>query len=167
MIDVKIRKTKLEDYEDIKAIHKEVGIVLQNMRPDVFDVNGYIEISPELFADVLKNFFMLSAVVKGKAKEKVVGFLRAVKKDYSYSTESALFINELAVSEKYRKHGIGTLLMEKAEGFAKSHGLFVALNVWQSNRKAVAFYERLGYVPRTVVLEKKRGDILNNENEFE
>ena len=166
MIDVRIRKTKLDDYEDIKVIHKEVGMVLQNMRPDVFDVNGYIEISPELFADVLKNYFMLSAVIKVRDKERVVGFLRAVKKDYSYSTESALFINELAVSEKYRKHGIGTLLMGKAEGFAKSHGLFVALNVWPK-RKAMAFYERLGYVPRTVVLEKKRGDILNNENEFE
>ena len=167
MLDVRIRKTKLSDYEDIKAIYSEIGILHQNMRPDVFNVSTVLELSKEYFEEIVKTHYMLSAVVIVKDKERVVGFLDAIKKDYAYSKESSLFISELGVREKYRKLGIGSSLMEKAEAFAKKNGLFVALNVWHTNRKAMAFYEHLGYVPRTVVLEKKINDIFTSQNELE
>jgi len=167
MLDVRIRKTKLSDYADIKAIYEEIGLLHKEMRPDVFTVKGCLELSAKDFEEKVRTHYMLSAYVVVKDKERVVGFLEAIKRDFPFSVDSALFISELGVREKYRKLGIGTSLMEKAEAFAKKNGLFVALDVWQSNRKALAFYEHLGYVPRTILLEKKISDILTNQNELE
>ncbi len=165
MIDVRIRRTKLTDYEDIKAISSEIGLMHKELRPDVFTISSALELSRERFEESVRTHYMISAVIVVRDVERVVGFLDAIKEDYSYSKDSALFISEIGVREKYRKHGIGSYLMEKAEAFAKRNGMFVALNIWQSNRKALAFYERLGYVPRTIVLEKKISDLYNNEND--
>ena len=165
MIDVRIRRTKLTDFQDIKAIYDEIGLMHKTLRPDVFTVSNALELNQKYFEECVHTHYMISAVVVVNGVERVIGFLDAIKEDYRYSKDSALFISEMGVREKYRKHGIGSYLMEKAEAFAKRNGMFVALNVWQTNRRALAFYERLGYVPRILVLEKKISDLLANEND--
>jgi len=60
--------------------------------------------------------------------------------------EHALLIQELAVSPRARKAGVGRALMQAAEDYARSVGLdCVLLNTWAFNIGAHDFYERLGY----------------------
>ncbi len=165
MLDVRIRRTKLTDFQDIKAIYDEIGLMHKTLRPDVFTVSSALELNQKYFEECVRTHYMISAVIEVNGVERVVGFLDAIKEDYSYSKDSALFISEVGVREKYRKHGIGSYLMEKAEAFAKRNGMFVSLKVWPSNRRALAFLERLGYVPRILVLEKKISDLFNNESD--
>lgn len=56
------------------------------------------------------------------------------------------YIDALAVSPAWKGRGIGTELIAAAEQYAKRQGFMkIALNVEQSNTRARALYQRLGY----------------------
>lgn len=58
------------------------------------------------------------------------------------------FINRLAVAPAYRRHKVGTQLMHALLERAWSEGMsFVTLEVRESNRTAIAFYEQFGFHP--------------------
>jgi len=55
-------------------------------------------------------------------------------------------IGGLVVDAVQRSHGVGTLLMERAENWAREHGCkIVSLRSNVIRERAHAFYERLGY----------------------
>ena len=65
-------------------------------------------------------------------------------------------ITEFIVSEKFRSHGTGKLLLEKMEDFFKKSGCRdVLLEVFGSNKEARKFYCSKGYGERTVEMMKK------------
>jgi diamine N-acetyltransferase len=56
-------------------------------------------------------------------------------------------VGSLAVRADHQHAGIGRALMQAAERWAAGQGINeIQLNVWEFNRGAIAFYERLGYV---------------------
>lgn len=56
-------------------------------------------------------------------------------------------VRDLAVARKYQRSGAGRALMMAAEDWAKERGVnTIELNVWEFNRGAFAFYQKLGYV---------------------
>lgn len=56
------------------------------------------------------------------------------------------FIENLAVKKKFRRCGVGKLLVEKAHQWALDQGITqVQLHTWEFNKEAIAFYEKLGY----------------------
>jgi ribosomal protein S18 acetylase RimI-like enzyme len=55
-------------------------------------------------------------------------------------------VDTVVVDERFRRAGIGRALMEHPAGWAAAQGAeSIELNVWEFNREAIAFYERLGY----------------------
>lgn len=55
-------------------------------------------------------------------------------------------VNRVAVSPEYRRHGVGTLLMQALLEQAWEEGMnYVTLEVRKSNENAVAFYKKLGF----------------------
>ena len=55
-------------------------------------------------------------------------------------------VADLAVTEAVRKRGVGTVLMRAAEARARQLGFDVlSLDLWSTNKAALAFYRRLGY----------------------
>jgi len=55
-------------------------------------------------------------------------------------------VENLAVVKRFRRFGIGTALMERAQRWAKSQNATqVDLHVWEFNTGAIAFYQKLGY----------------------
>ena len=59
----------------------------------------------------------------------------------------SLFINSLAVGEKWQRCGIGGRLLDYAYEQAKQDGFDrVSLHVWTDNLNAIAFYKRRGFV---------------------
>jgi ribonuclease HI len=56
-------------------------------------------------------------------------------------------VRDLAVARKYQRSGAGTALMKVAERWARERGTdTIEFNVWEFNRGAFAFYQKLGYV---------------------
>lgn len=58
----------------------------------------------------------------------------------------AMLIDQMSVNEDYQSKGIGTKLMEAALAFSKEQEVSkVQLTVWQDNKKAIEFYQKLGF----------------------
>lgn len=56
------------------------------------------------------------------------------------------YINNVGVSQKHRRMGIGRALMKALEENASSDAQFITLEVRQSNEAAIAMYKKLGYI---------------------
>jgi GNAT superfamily N-acetyltransferase len=55
-------------------------------------------------------------------------------------------LQSLMVDEKYRKHGIGRLLVETSEKWAKDKGAAeMRLDIWEFDQGPLHFYENIGY----------------------
>ena len=71
------------------------------------------------------------------------------------------YITNIAVTEQYRKNGVGTLLLRKIFSFAKERALsFVSLEVRVSNSGAISLYEKHGFTR-----EGERRDFYTNPKE--
>ncbi len=81
-------------------------------------------------------------------EDKLIGFI-----DYMVTFNSAT-ISQVAVTKKYRKQGIATMLMRKMFESLPSEGddivEFVTLEVRQSNEPAINFYLKNGFEKITV-----------------
>jgi len=66
-----------------------------------------------------------------------------------------LYIDDLCVDEKVRNSGIGTILFDAVEKFAKEQQCgSMTLNVWKFNEGAKLFYENNGMSIQRFTLEK-------------
>ncbi len=76
-------------------------------------------------------------------------------RDYFTGQERA-YISVLVVAEEAEGRGVGTALLQHAEAWALVHGYTeVSLDVFASNTRARAFYERTGYRPDWLHLVKR------------
>lgn len=72
----------------------------------------------------------------------------------------------VVVAERWRDVGIGSALVRAAQEWAKERGLLkVALAVFPDNERAIAVYERAGFVPEGLRRRQYRadGDVLRDE----
>ncbi len=68
-------------------------------------------------------------------------------------------LESLFIEETYRRHGIGTVLMEKALAWLdKAGAMRRQIGVAAGNEEAVPFYRRFGFEPRTIILEQAELD---------
>lgn len=65
-------------------------------------------------------------------------------------------VADLAVIADARRMGVGTALMTASEAWARERGLpALSLDVWSTNKPALAFYRRLGYSAESLCLVKR------------
>lgn len=89
------------------------------------------------FADKSKYYF----VAKDTATDELVGY-----GGYAHIIDEGHVMN-LAVKDGYRRKGIGTAILARIIGSCRSQGITaVTLEVDNSNEKAIALYEKLGFV---------------------
>ena len=75
----------------------------------------------------------------------VVGLV-TVGHRHHFSGQKDAYVGELVVAEAEEGRGIGRMLMQAAEGWARSQGLqYLTLETGAANGAARAFYAALGY----------------------
>jgi ribosomal protein S18 acetylase RimI-like enzyme len=66
-------------------------------------------------------------------------------RDY-FTDHSRAYVDNLAVAQEFEGKGVGRALLDYVERWARNHGYReVVLDVFASNQRAIAFYERQGY----------------------
>ena len=90
--------------------------------------------------------------------EKVIGVCTAEIKhcgdDIETRIRDILFIDYIAVDEKYRRCGIGTKLIDEIKQVAKKRNVqTVELNVWGFNENAIKFYDNNNMKPKRIIYE--------------
>ena len=67
-----------------------------------------------------------------------------------------MVIEEICVHEAARGHGIGTAMMEDIHALAKAYGCTeLKIGVYPQNEDAIRFYERFGFMIRSIDMLKK------------
>lgn len=111
-------------------------------------VAGEVRYLQEFFAGHLKGPLLLVAT---GADEQPIGFaLLEPAVDY-FSGESHAHLGMIAVTEAAEGTGASTALMRAAEKRARAQGFTkITLNVFEGNRRARRFYEKLGFAVEIV-----------------
>jgi len=102
------------------------------------------------FSEVLATSDANLIVAEGQGQ--VVGYLLGFDHGTFYANGRVAWVEEIAVSAEFRRKGIGKLLMQEFERWARQRECrLVAL----ATRRAAAFYEALGYEASAAYFRKK------------
>lgn len=143
-----IRKAETEDYSSLIDLFDEIDAVHRDHHPRIFQKPDgpvrEIEHYMGLISD--ENTIVFVAELEGK----ILGFVQAIVRDASdipiLVPRRYAIIDGIVVMSKYKKRGIGGMLMKRIEEWAKEKDVSsIELNVFEFNEEAITFYESLGY----------------------
>ena len=143
-----VRKATADDYNSICELFLEGDALHRGNLPHIFQTsNGAVREQDyylELIAD--ENVALLVA----EADKDLVGFVHAIVRDAPafpvFVPRRYAVVDAVGVRPKFQNHGIGRILMEQMQEWASAKGATsIELNVYEFNKTAISFYERLGY----------------------
>ena len=145
--NITIRKATKEDYPAIIRILTELERQHIEGAPQVFCQESYEEQVRDLdsiFADER------DALLVAERDFIILGYihisLMETEKLAMLKPRHFVKIRDLAVAWKYHRSGAGSALMQAAERWAMEHGIdTIELKVWEFNRGAFSFYDKMGY----------------------
>ena len=143
-----------KDRTDINRLARQVHALHVSWRPDLYTMPE--ELFPEeLFSELVKNRELYVAKLNGT----VVGFcwLRMrVSDGIGRVPRRIMLIDQICVDEALRSHGIGTRMMEEVRALAKAFGCTdMQLGVYPQNDAAVSFYQKCGFMIRSIDMQRK------------
>jgi ribosomal protein S18 acetylase RimI-like enzyme len=160
-VEVSIRKATAEDYNPLCELFDEVDVLHRGNLPHLFQKpNGPVREQDYywgLIADENVGVFV------AEIGEKLVGFVHAVIRDAPtipvFVPRRYAIVDSIGVKLGFQNHGIGRMLMDTVHEWAMAKGATsIELNVYEFNKTAIAFYERLGYE----TLSRKMSKALNS-----
>lgn len=150
-----IRQAKLEDFEAINSIFREVHKLHVENRPDFFrDIDP---LPKEEFVNILKSD---NQIILINEDEEINGFIKMEFKEKGETLTKkrrTLSIEQLGVKKSNHKSGIGRKLIEEAIKIFKE-GKFdkLILDVWTFNQNAIDFYKHLGFKEFNIKMELEK-----------
>jgi len=147
-----VRKAVMKDYESVVKIMNQVQKMHVNWRPDIYKLNNSI-IPVDIFAKTVEDDTFFVAEADGI----VVGIMNILFRHVetpSHITRDVIFIDSMAVDEKYRGLGIGHLFFEKAKQIkAQKHCDGIELQVNAKNKAAYEMYSKYGFTVKSINME--------------
>lgn len=146
-MDIIIREASSNDYKEIHKLVKEVHELHAKARPEDYKdcdnplkKDNYIsmlnDINIKIFVAELDNSEIFGYTVLKKIE---------IKEHPIMIDKRILHMDDLCVSKKYRRKGVGKRLYNKAKEYCKEICFDkLELNVWKFNEEAIEFYEALG-----------------------
>ncbi len=140
---VSVMKATQEDMSDVAKLSIEMLKYHNALSDNYFTVYPYKKYLSEFKNKLKENQYIIVA----KIDDKVIGFLSAQFKNTPwYKNANVCIINEIAVSEKYRSHGIGSALFNNLLLVCKDEKVEeIKLDVYDVNTRAKQLYKRLGF----------------------
>ncbi len=151
-----VRRAEARDIPAILDLLVQVDMVHHNGRPDLFKGPATKYTAEELkaiLADEARPVFVCV-----DERDRVLGHGFCVMQETGGQLlveHSTLYIDDICVDEAARGQGVGRALYGYIVEFARRTGCYyVTLNVWTCNPGAMAFYEKLGFAPYKIGMEK-------------
>lgn len=132
---------------------------LQDISIETFNDTFLEQNSPELVKDYLDKAFHTKQLEKELAapfsqfffvyhENEAAGYLKINTEEGQTENagKDALEIERIYIRKKFLKHGLGRFLLHHAIEIAKDlHKKKIWLGVWERNKNAIAFYEKMGF----------------------
>ena len=151
-MNINIRIARESDYTQVENIMNQVNALHVTWRPDI-----YKNINPVLPKAMYMEHLDKNEVVVATVNEQVVGILIYVTRFISGGpmvNRKVLFIDSMAVDEKYRGKGIGHKLFDYIKEICKENqydGLELQVNA--RNAAAKEMYEKYGFTEKSINME--------------
>jgi len=157
-MDITIRKATEKDYPELAKLYDELNTLHSKALPHLFVKLSKTPQDMAYIRSILKSKDAILFIAQ--SGEEIIGFIEAVvmqppdhpeavKRNYAY-------INDICVKMEYRRSAIGKKLVETVEKWAIESGLSeIQLNVWDFNKRGMAFFENSGFKPLRHIMEKK------------
>lgn len=147
-----VRKAAIDDYESVVKIMNQVQQMHVDWRPDIYKPSNDI-IPKDIFSEMVKGDTFFVAEADGN----VVGIMEIVFRHIespAHATRDVIFIDSMAVDEKYRGQGIGHLFFEKVKQI-KDEKQFdgIELQVNSKNKAAYEMYLKCGFTVKSINME--------------
>jgi ribosomal protein S18 acetylase RimI-like enzyme len=151
-----VRPAHTDDYLRLSTVFGEAERFHRVALPGVFRQPSGFFPPPALFGQLLDG--QDSAVFVAEDGPELVGVVtvraEAARENEIMVPRLSAIVEMLAVRSDRRRRGIGAALMLAARSWATARGLErVALNVWEFNQSAIAFYHSLGYATSSRMME--------------
>lgn len=138
-----IQIPKIEDFEAVNRLAKQVHELHVKWRPDLFFSVEEVIMKSE-FEEMIQN----ATIMVAKWQNEIVGYLTfsiQEKNHHGMRFRKQLTIDAICVVEKYRGKGIGSALLKDIRKVAKENGctdLYLTVN--EENENAIKMYEKFG-----------------------
>ena len=152
-MDIQIRTATINDYESVIKIISQVQDMHVEWRPDIYMHNDNL-ISKEVFEKIVESntFF-----VAENDNEKIVGVLEIAFRHIespAHVTRDIIFIDTMAVAEKYRGLGVGHKMFEFLKIMKIEKNMDgIELQVNARNRDAYEMYKKYGFTEKSINME--------------
>ncbi len=149
-IDFSIRKATRKDYSGMEALFAEIDAHHREVLPQVFrKASGPARTKDFLYAVLADRE---SVIFVAESDDRIIGLVYACVRKFPDTPIRVPCrmgeVDQLIVTKKYRRYGVGKALMEKAEQWADDMKLDrLELSVWDFNHSARFFYQEIGYEP--------------------
>lgn len=147
-MEISVRKATAEDYNILCELLDEIDALHRENLPHIFQKPSGAAREQDYYAGLIADENV--ALFVAKAGEKLVGFVHAVVRDPPtipvFVPRRYAIVDNIVVKSGFQNHGIGRILMDKMQEWAIAKGATsIELNVYEFNKAAISFYERLGY----------------------
>lgn len=155
---------KIEDFEKVNKLAKQVHEIHVNWRPDLF-VSVEEVISREAFQKMIEE----KAIYVARDGETILGYSQfsiAEKINPSMRYRKVLTIDAICVDENSRGIGVGTLLLNFFKKLGKENGCTdMSLTVNEENKQAINLYEKFGMRVKNIAYSMQLERKGSEENE--
>ncbi len=152
-----IRTATKDDYNSVEKIMVQVHKMHVDWRNDIYRMNDPIN-SFERFTELIADETYIVAEVSGQ----VVGILYYFFKETDIpimTKRKTLYVDTMAVEEKYRGMGIGTAMFDTVKKIALQSGCtHMELQVNAKNSAAQKMYDNYGFRTKNIVMDMKLSD---------
>lgn len=143
-----IRKATICDISAISELYREQFREMAKLIPDfIKEGDQSIEFLERTISDDDSDILVYDN------EGSIIGFVllqAKIRPDFDFMLPGKYcYIMDIIVTENHRNKGFGTELINSAKFWAKQHNCsFINLDVLTNNPKAIALYEKLGFIPK-------------------
>ncbi len=140
-----IRIANKNDFETVYKLFDQIFRLHLDRRPDIYK-DGVV-ITKERYKEMIEN--PNDVILLWIEDDKVAGLCHMIKNELVgipiLKADVQVFIEDFVVDSEYRSKGIGRKLFEAAKLKAKEwNSNYLELNVWEVNKEAECFYNKMG-----------------------
>lgn len=152
MNDLIIRPARPADYPQAAAIMQQVHALHVGWRPDIYKPCEPALTEADFLAEAADSTFLVAEL--DGAVVGILSFMRRRVGSDRQVTRNVLFIDTMAVDEKYRRQGIGRQMFGFIREFAREKDFDgVELQVNARNTAAYEMYKRCGFTEKSINME--------------
>lgn len=149
---IHIRNSRLEEYKTIETIMKQAQQIHIDWRPDIYKHSETV-LPLEIYEQAVKDetFFV------AEYEENIAGVLFIIYRHIENPiqvTRNIIFVDSMAVDEKYRRKGIGHAFFDFLKELRNQKGFDgIELQVNAKNETAYKIYSDYGFTNKSITME--------------